>query len=266
MLRLLILDVEGVVGPAGGSQYPWDLAALAEVRALLDAAPVPAVLCTGRQAPYAEAVIQALGLLRPAPPSGARPTPEFLGWPSIVENGACFLDPLAKRLIPHPALGAAPENLQRRLRALLAPLEATGAVIEAGKEYTLSLNPPPVHPGDRERMRPAAWLPEVAAALTDLAGEVDLKASESAVDLTPRGIGKAQAVRTLREWFGLAAGEVAGVGDSAADAAWLAKVGWRAAPANGRTALPGLDFYASEPEARGLALILRRLAALDWAS
>jgi hypothetical protein len=51
------------------------------------------------------------------------------------------------------------------------------------------------------------------------------------------------------------------VGDTRADEAWLAEVGWRATPANGRANLPGLDFYAPGEVAVGLLEILQEAAA-----
>jgi hypothetical protein len=150
MIRLLILDVEGVLTLPGGGQYPWPLDDLAHVRAALRDTPLATVLCTGRQQPYGEAVIQALDLFAPLPEQDrarvcAAGGPELLSWPSIVESGACFYDPLAKRTIPHPTL--TPQRIQRlqRLKSeILLPLAAeTGAVMEAGKDLSISLDPPP---------------------------------------------------------------------------------------------------------------------------
>ncbi|HEU4753348.1 MAG TPA: HAD family hydrolase [Armatimonadota bacterium] len=268
MIRLLILDVEGVLTLPGGGQHPWPLADLLHVRTALQAAPFATVLCTGRQQPYGEAVIQALDLFSPLSPEEreqvrAAGGPELLSWPSIVENGAYFYDPLAKRALPHPAL--TPERIQRlqRLKAeVLLPLAAeTGAVIEAGKDLSISLNPPPLAPGGSERQATAAFRPVVEAALAAYAGEIEIKHSHSAIDITPRGVSKASAVRLLMQWTGLRPEEVVGVGDTRADEEWLAEVGWRAAPANGREALPDLHYYAPREVAAGLLDILARLRA-----
>jgi hydroxymethylpyrimidine pyrophosphatase-like HAD family hydrolase len=63
------------------------------------------------------------------------------------------------------------------------------------------------------------------------------------------------------ERTGLAREDVLGVGDTGADEAWLREVGWRAAPANGREALPGLHYYSPYAVTRGLLDILRRVEA-----
>src|SRR5207245_7524598 len=71
MIRLLVLDVEGVITLPGGSQYPWPLEEMLSVRRALAEAPFGCILCTGRQVPYGEAVIQALDLFRPLPQDAA---------------------------------------------------------------------------------------------------------------------------------------------------------------------------------------------------
>lgn len=265
MVRLVILDVEGVISAAGGSQYPWKLDELAAVRQFLAAEPVAVVLCTGRQIPYAEAVIQALDLYYPLPGEisaglGQRGGPDLRAWPSIGENGCYFYDPLTKQPYPSPALSEADLQAVQEARARLLPLvRSTGAVLEAGKDLSLSLNPPLVQPGARERQLPAEFAGPVREALGSVADRLEVKYSASAVDITPRGSSKASAVRMLLEWTGLHPSEVAGVGDTKGDEAWLKEIGWPAAPANGRENLPGLPFYAERESAAGLLQILQEL-------
>jgi len=272
MIRLVILDVEGVVTRPGGSQQPWPLDDMLEVRRFLEQSPLAGALCTGRQEPYGEAVIQALNLFQPLPEAArerayAVSGHALLGWPSVLENGAYLYDPIAKRPIPHPALTSERLRTLRRLQAeVLAPLAAdTGAQFEPGKDFCVSINPPlaDARTGDREPTE--GFRPVVEAALGDYVAEVEIKHSASAVDITPRGVSKASAVRLALEWTGLAPEEVLGVGDTQADAAWLQEVGWRAAPANGREQLPGMHYYAPRDVAEGLLDILRRLRGHDYA-
>jgi len=271
MLKLVILDVEGVLTLPGGGQYPWPLDDLGRVRRYLEATALPCVLCTGRQQPYGEAVIQGLNLFSRLPAEQAadvirRGGPELLAWPSIMENGAYFYDPLAKRPFPHPDL--TPERVQvlQRLRTeVLRPLALeTGAVIEAGKDFSVSINPPPLTRNNSERQSTAEFAPIVEAALAGFAEAVEVKSSASAVDITPRGISKASAVGLLLHWLGLAPMDVLGVGDTRADELWLREVGWRAAPANGREALPGMDYYAKGEVAAGLLEILEHAHNNAW--
>ncbi|MGV3723467.1 MAG: HAD family hydrolase [Actinomycetota bacterium] len=267
-IKLVVLDVEGVITLPGGGQLPWPLEDLLAVRRFLEQSPVTCVLCSGRQQPYGEAVVQALNLFQPLPEdvwvrAHERSGEAFLAWPSILENGAYFYDPLAKRPLPHPAL--TPERLQllQRMRSeALVPLAArTGAVIEAGKDFCISINPPPLTPTSVDRLTTAEFAPVVEASLSAYLDEVEVKFSLSSVDITPRGISKASAVRLLLDWTGLQPEEVLGVGDTQADAAWLREVGWRAAPANGRDALPGMHYYSPQSVAGGLLDILQRLAS-----
>jgi hydroxymethylpyrimidine pyrophosphatase-like HAD family hydrolase len=263
MIHLAILDVEGVIAGAGGSQYPWPLAEMAELRALLEELALPCVLCTGRQVPYGEAVIQALNLFQPLPETRRRHAATaagvpLLGWPSILENGGYLYDPLAKRPLPHPAL--TPEALERlqqiRVEVLLPLMRATGAHLDAGKDHCLSINPPPAAPGSRERLPTAEFRPLVDQALAAFQDWVEVKHSASAIDITPRGVSKASAVRTLLAWTGLPPEAILGVGDTQADAEWLRLPGLAAAPANGRDALPGLDYYSPHESTAGLIDIL----------
>ena len=264
-IQLVILDVEGVLSPAGGGEHPWDLPALLQVRDFLADRGTPAVLCTGRQAPYGEAVIQALSLFFPLPDEvRTRMRTEsgeaFLSWPSITENGGILYDPLAKRPVPHPTLSPEKIAALRRLRTeLLEPLaRQTGAVVEAGKEFCVSLNPPLLAANSPERQSTASFRLEVDQACADWQELIDIRHSHSAIDVTPRGISKASAVELLLRWSGLLPSEVLGVGDTPADAQWLAVVGKRAAPANGRAYLPGLDYYAPGEGPEGLAEILQQ--------
>lgn len=268
MIRLLILDVEGVIALPGGSQHPWPLEAMLRLRDVLQAAPYACGLCTGRQEPYGEAMVQALSLFRPLPDDVRERVrtaggPPLVSWPSILENGAYFYDPLAKTPCPHPAL--TPERIETiervRSEAILPLVRETGALLEAGKDFSLSLNPPLLDPATGERQTTAEFRPRVEAAVAPFTDAVEVKHSLSAIDITPRGVSKASAIRLLLQWTGLAPEEVLGVGDTAADEAWLQVVGHRAAPANGRPHLHGLDYYADAEVAEGLLQILQRLEA-----
>jgi hydroxymethylpyrimidine pyrophosphatase-like HAD family hydrolase len=267
MIHLVILDIEGVVAAPGGSQHPWPLREMLAVREFLAGSPLAAALCSGRQEPYGEAVIQALDLFFPLPaPARERASQlgqELLAWPSVFENGGYLYDPLRKRPIPHPVLTPARVRALQHLRQeVLAPLvETTGAQFEPSKDFCVSIHPPAVRPGSRERESPASFRPRVEAALAPFRDEVEIQHSASAIDVLPRGVSKASAVRLVLEWTGLSPEEVLGVGDSAADAEWLREVGWRAAPANGREHLPGMHYYSPYEVCRGLLEILQRVAS-----
>lgn len=266
MIELIILDIEGVATDAGGSQYPWPLAEMLEVRRLLEEAPPACVLCSGRQVPYGEAVVQALNLFRPLPEAARRRLrerggPELLGYPSAFENGAYLYDAVAKRPIPHPAL--TPERIQRlhflRAEHLDPLMTRSGAHMDVGKDFCVSINPPPLTAGALERMPTADFRRQVEAELAGALDEVEIKHSASAIDITPTGASKASAVQVILEWTGLRPDQVLGVGDTVADRDWLALLGHSATPANGREALPGVHWVAPREATEGLIDILTRL-------
>jgi len=271
-IRLLVLDIEGVLVLPGGSEHAWPLEALLQIRRRLRASPAAAILCSGRQEPYGEAMVQALDLYRPLPPAEQaairhRSGREIHSWPSILENGAYFYDPVAKRPFPHPALTPTFTRELRRLRAeVLDPLmDETGAQIEPGKEFCISINPPALGPGRAERHATGTFRPVVERAIAGWEGLVEVNHSASAIDLTPIGINKATAIRLLMAWTGLNPEEVLGIGDSSGDAEWLGVVGWSVAPANGREALPGLRYYAAGSVTDGLVEVLERLERHGYA-
>ncbi len=271
MIRFVILDVEGVIALPGGSQHPWPLEEMLAIRRFLRQSPLACGLCTGRQEPYGEAVVQALDLFFPLPEEVQERVrsiggPSLLAWPSILENGAYLYDPIAKTPLPHPALTAEHRRVLRQLVVeALEPLAArTGALIEAGKDLSVSLNPPLIPQGAGARETTESFRPQVDAAVGAFAEWIEVKHSHSAIDITARGISKASAVRQLLDWTGLRPDEVLGVGDTQADEAWLQEVGWRAAPSNGREALPGMHYYSPFPVASGLLEILEQLRSRDY--
>jgi hydroxymethylpyrimidine pyrophosphatase-like HAD family hydrolase len=269
VITLLLLDIEGVLALPGGAQYAWPLEDWTRLRAALWNVHWATALCSGRQAPYGEAVIQALDIYYPLPDSirtrlSKAGAPPFLAWPSILENGAYFYDPIGKTAYPHPAITADQLGSLQRLRSeILVPLaRRTGAVVEAGKDFSISVNPPLVDLRSGARQSTEEFRPIVEEVAAEFLGDIEIKHSRSAIDITPRGVGKASALRQLLEWTGLSAEALAGVGDTIADAEWLALVGWSAAPANGQEALPGMHFYAKKEVAAGLLEIVQHLTRL----
>lgn len=269
MFELVIADVEGVIAPAGGSEYPWNLNDFVRLRDRIAALGVPCVLCTGRPVPYCEALFQALGMLHPLPAevrqrlrsaSGGHP---FRGWPSIVENGARLYDPLTKLAVPHPVLTPAiREAFGEIRRRILEPLaRRTGAQIEAGKDYSVAIAPPFQGDGGG-RQPPAVFRALVEEALGDSAQFLEVANSQSAVDLTPKGVSKAAALEVLLDWTGLDAAAVVGIGDTLADQGWLGGVGFSAVPSNGDPALTDISYRARQPETLGLCEILDHVAGL----
>ena len=69
-------------------------------------------------------------------------------------------------------------------------MEESGAHLDVGKHFCLSINPPPLAPGSRERHATGDFLPVVEQALAPYRAEVEVAHSASAIDITPRGVSR----------------------------------------------------------------------------
>jgi HAD superfamily hydrolase (TIGR01484 family) len=236
-LRLVVFDIDGVL--TDGEAQPWDLALmglLADLnRAARQDSSRPAVtLCSGRPAPYVDAMLQAIdGHL-----------------PAIFESGAGLYDPAGYRFLPHPSLGSSSrmrQAKQRLTRALVRPGHAT---VQPGKEYSLSLFPTGTAPLD-------ALEPLARQALGPLAERIDLVCSASCLNVMPAGIDKAGGLHFLAQVTGIPLAAMLAVGDSPVDGPMLTVAGYSAAPANASSYIQRLaQFIAPSPAAQGVREIL----------
>jgi hydroxymethylpyrimidine pyrophosphatase-like HAD family hydrolase len=229
-IRLALVDVDGCLTPGEGRTWNWP--ALQGIRNLnrraRQGAAVPAVtLCTGRQEPYVEVLMQAIGAYLPG----------------IYENGCGLYDPVAYRFFEHrsitapvrQALSAAKATLQRTVVA------AGRGYSQPGKEASLSLYP---LPGTSvEELNRA-----VVDALAGYAALFTIRASVSCVDVTPSGIDKGTGVRWLAEEAGIPLAQMGGIGDSTSDLTFLRLVSRSAAPANATAEVKAAVHYVSPHE------------------
>lgn len=224
-IRLLVLDIDGVLSRADGKAL--DLRLLERLADMNRAARInpshPAVtLCTGRPAPYVEAILQAIdGHL-----------------PAIFENGAGLYFPEDHRFLPHPAL-----TTETRLGAVRQRLEeslvGTGlASFQPGKDYSLSLLA-------RNPAETGTLYARAINALGPLGESVDLVCSVSCLNVLPRGVHKGKGIEFLASQTDYALGEMLGVGDSDVDLPFLAVVGYSASPANANLAVRQLVQYVA---------------------
>ena len=240
--RLVLADVDGCL--TGGEGRPLDLDVLAEIARVNDRSrwdrTVPAIsLCTGRPAPYLELLVQAIATYEP----------------SIFENGCglLFMEPYGFRA--HPRLS--PEVIAS-FRTGLDTLDETfvrpgRATWQPGKTYSATLYPTD---GDVH----ALW--SAARAVLDERFYVD--EGVLCINIIPAGIDKGVGVEWICAETGITPAEVAGVGDSDADLAFLEKVGFSAAPANATAgARAAVDYVSSEPEGRGLVDIVERVVSAN---
>ena len=228
-IRLLVFDIDGVL--SGGEAIGLDLALLGQLAGMNRRAraepDLPAVtICSGRPAPYVEALLQAIdGHL-----------------PAVFENGAGLYQPQGYQFLPHPDLDTRNTMAEVRRRLDETVIRAGQAYFQPGKEYSLSLFP---YRTD-EVSRLAGW---VEAALGPLNSGVDLVYSVSCLNILLQGSNKARGIEFLARQVGVPPEEMLGVGDTEVDTGFLRMVGYSAAPANAVAEVKAVVNYVSPFEA-----------------
>ncbi|MBI4118474.1 MAG: HAD hydrolase family protein [Parcubacteria group bacterium] len=213
--EVALLDIEGCLTVKKGVPIPLDW-----LWYLIDSIPfVPLALCTGRSQPYAECMIQLLG-------------DKAFHVPSIVENGCFLYDPKTDRLIPHPKIDAGVRRTFRGIREFLEE-HFPEARIEPGKELCLSLGPP--NGVSVESLFERVW-----TKMGDFENDIFIAHSNSAVDITPKGIDKGAGVLFLCEHLGISPKSIVAIGDSGGDLPALRVAGRIGCPANATPAVKQL--------------------------
>jgi len=255
-IKLFVSDIEGCLNL---NEHTYDLEALRWIRAANQLArednPIPFItVCSGRQHAFVEAITQII--------SGTLP--------AVFENGCGLYFPtrsLYEEYAWHPLLSQ-PEVLSQFMKVRQKITEEVIASNQArrvpGKEIMLSLHPvPPVE------------IKEVYSIVTETLVKSQLVASittsASAVDVTPTGIDKAAGVRwlldTLEGVLSVKLANVAGVGDSVGDVAFLRIVGFSAAPANASEHVKSLvDYCSLWADGQGVADIIRHCITVNMQS
>lgn len=241
-LRVVVADIDGCLTP--GEARPWDLEVLSWIaswneRARAGAAPFGLTLCTGRQEPYVEAVMQAIGGYLPA----------------IYENGGGLYFPHPYRFVEHPQFTRERRAQLAEMRACLehALVDEGLAQIQPGKQVTLTL-----YPGPRGRS-----LPEIAElarrALGSALDGFSLYDSVSSVEILPPGVDKGAGVAWLAGELAIALDAFGGIGDAPADLTFLSRVGRTAAPANAAAEVKArVEFVSQYEDARGVREIWQK--------
>jgi len=241
MVRLVVVDVDGCLTPGEGGSWNWQaLQALCELnRQARQGQFMPAVtLCTGRQEPYVEVLMQAIGAYLPG----------------IYENGCGLYFPGKYRFVEHRLITPTVREVLSAARiTLYRQVVASGrGYFQPGKEASLTLYP---LPGTSVEALHQA----VVDALSGHGAALAIQVSVSCVDVTPAGIDKGAGVRWLAEELGLPLAHMGGIGDSPGDLAFLRLVGRSAAPANAAADVKAAVGYVSPYEdGDGVVEIVRR--------
>jgi HAD superfamily hydrolase (TIGR01484 family) len=214
LIQLAVVDVDGCLTPGEAGDWNWQ--ALQAIQQLNWRArrgeSLPAVtLCTGRQEPYVEVLMQAIGA----------------HVPGIFENGCGLYFPDEYRFDLHPSITVSKiEALGDLKAALQRQVVSTGmGYFQPGKEASLTLYPlPGTHVRDLQRA--------VRRTLTPHDRLFEVHASVTCVDVTPIGIDKGTGVCWLSSETGIPLAGMGGIGDSPSDLSFLRLVGLSAAPAN----------------------------------
>lgn len=240
-VRLVVVDVDGCLTPGEGKSWNWRALQFIQAvnrRARKDES-VPAVtLCTGRQEPYVEALMQAIGAYLPG----------------IYENGCGLYIPGCYRFIEHPAIASETHRALIEAKAILhrKVIIAGLGYFQPGKEASLTLYPLP-------GVSVTRLFRVVANVLVEHGTTFTVQASISCVDVTPAGIDKGSGVRWLAEETSIPLLHMGGVGDSTSDLAFLRLVGRSAAPANAAVDVKAAVGYTSaHGNGDGVVDILRR--------
>lgn len=228
-VRIAVVDVDGCLTPGEAGEWNWEaLRAICDFnRRARQGQPVPGVtLCTGRQEPYVEVLMQAIGAYLPG----------------IYENGCGLYFPDGYRFVEHPSITPSQRDAVATARATLYRQVVTPGLgyFQPGKEASLTLYPcPGTGVG---RLHEA-----VSRALSghDAVEQLTVQASVTCVDVIPAGIDKGAGVRWLSKEVGCPLAHLGGIGDSTSDLKFLRLVGWPAAPANATAEVKANVAYVS---------------------
>ena len=241
-IRLVVTDIDGCLGEAEG--VPFDPDVLRQIagwnRSARRGEAVPAVtLCSGRPAPYVDAMVQVIAGYHPA----------------IHENGAGLYFPQPYRFAWHPALP--PDSAKilwlARERLEAAVVQAGAGHFQPGKERALTLLAAPGH-------APAEVGSACERALQELGLPLVVHVSLATVGIWLKGVDKGTGVEWLAAETGIPLEQMAGVGDTEADMCFLRLCGFSAAPANAEDGVKARVDYVSHLEyGQGLLDIIEHI-------
>ena len=218
MIKAISLDWENTCST--GKNLPWPTYKLGDLSQILqilrETEGISFFLNTGRSAPYAEAALQSLGIMT--------------NMPSIAENGAVLYYPAVGNFKRNSAITDEKitvfKNLENKLDELAAKL---GGLKELGKAFSFSTNPP-------RGMVIEGYFQQIKSGINQLGeslwGAIEITHSQSAVDITIRGVNKQSGLEFWCQDQGIGIDELAGVGDSRGDWPVLEIVALPMCPAN----------------------------------
>lgn len=179
-----------------------------------------AFICTGRSAPYVEAIAQSLNINQ---------------W-CICENGAYIYQPITDEILYNPLINNDTLEALNQFKALIDTSEYQSLCKpELGKDICISLNP---IKGTIEDLY-ASLLDKID---TDL---LYINHSTTAVDITPKGVDKGSALQFLCKTQGFDLSNIISIGDSSGDLPFMTISGFKACPQNASQSVKEICDYVS---------------------
>ena len=214
-IRLVVIDIDGCLTP--GEAQSWDFSVLQFVaefnrKARADTRQFAVTLCTGRQEPYVEAMMQAIDAHAPG----------------IYENGGGLYFPAQYRFVENPAITPVQRAMLAEVRRVLTReiVEPGLGQFQPGKEVSLTLYP---------ARAGVTFLQLADVAHRALDGKISgltIMPLVTSVDIVLDGIDKGAGVEWLSRETDIPIAQIAGIGDSSGDLPFLRRVGFSAAPVN----------------------------------
>ena len=246
-VKLVASDLEGCLLEAGGGTTPWRTDKLAILAEFMEKIEIPFILVTGRQAPYAEAVLQSIHALNR----------EIFNIPSVCEGGAILYYPNTRKYEFNPNVTVACKKMmnevQARLDDWMIGQKEYHMVRTLGKEICLSVV---VFP--REKIPLVTSM--VKEELSEYKNLLEITYSKSAVDITPMNVNKLTGLKYALSIGDYRLEEVLGVGDAENDLIWLKEVGFPCCPSNGDEAVKKVaasGYIAKNATVEGILEILK---------
>ncbi len=226
----IFLDIDGCLTP--GKYKELDLKALEELKNIICAIDAKISICTGRSQPYAELMLQILGLY------DKKAT-------HIYEHGCCLND-----IGPNKDFNYINPKINQKVLDLLEKIKETFQnssvfTVELGKQICVSLN--------SKTNKPISELEDTCKKMLPKNWEeyIEIKMSADSIDISPLGINKGTVKNLANLSTSLA------VGDSAGDIAMLKITGYPTCPSNASDEVKALvksrnGFIAKFPNTRGI--------------
>ncbi len=230
-IRLGVVDIDGCLTP--GEALPWDFTVLQFVaelnrRARADPQQFSVTLCTGRQEPYVEAMMQAIDA----------------HMPGIYENGGGLYFPKTYHFAENPSITLTQRATLAEIRRVLTrEIVETGiGQFQPGKEVSLTLYPA------RQGVTFVQLADLAHRALDGKVSGCTIMPLVTSVDIVLNGIDKGAGVEWLSRETGIPLAQMAGIGDSPGDLPYLRRVAFSAAPANATDDVKSAVQYVSPLE------------------